>query len=250
MPCLVILGDSLTFHGPHGPVPLAEPRLFPNRLAARLPGGPWEVRVVARSGWGVREAWLALQRDVHLQQQVLPDADAVVFAIGSTDTLCVGVPRAAMAALPFVRPTSLRRQLRRGIDRHHHRLVRASGARLAHTPVPVYRHAWRKSVEALALFAPHAVRCAVRPARHMSPYYAGRQPHLPDIDAATLELAEAADVPLVDLPTLTARRLQELNPDGIHWSWPLHDEVASAFADQLVAHGAAGRAPAPAVERL
>jgi hypothetical protein len=237
MPRLVVLADSLCFHGPEGPLPLADPRLYPNLLAdelAKETGRAWSVDVVAQAGWGVREAWLALQRDVHLQQQVLAGADAVVLGLGSSDTLSVGVPRPVMAALQFLRPTPLRRRLRRGIDRHHHRLVRATAGRLRYTPPSVYRHCWRKSVEALRLFAPGAALCAVEPAIHDSRYYGRVHPHHADGLAATRELAGALDVPLVDLPGILRAHLDDLNPDGIHWPFEVHEEVAAAMAKALL----------------
>jgi hypothetical protein len=63
---LVVVGDSLAFHGPSGPVGLADPRLYPNRLGARLEQAtaePWNVQVVARAGWSIRDVRLALQND-------------------------------------------------------------------------------------------------------------------------------------------------------------------------------------------
>jgi diglucosylglycerate octanoyltransferase len=237
MPRLVVVADSLSFHGTDGPLPLADPRLYPNILGAHLAaatGADWDVAVVARAGWGVREVWLALQRDVHLQQQLLVGADAVVLGAGSSDSLSVGVPRPLMAVLPFLRPTSLRRRVRRGIDHHHHRLVALSGARIRHTPMGVYRHGWRKSVEALRLFAPDAALCAVAPAIHVGGYYAGRHPFHAEALAATRALAAELGVPLVDLPRIMRPHLDGLNRDGIHWSYPVHADVAAAMAEALV----------------
>jgi diglucosylglycerate octanoyltransferase len=245
MPRLVVLADSLSFHGTNGPLPLADPRLYPNVLAERLveaTGERWDVAVVAQAGWGVREAWLALQRDVHLQQQVLLHADAVVFGVGSSDHLSLGVPRPVMAVLHFVRPTELRRRLRRGIDRHHHRLVRLTGARIRYTPPSVYRHAWRKSVEALRLFAPEAALCAVVPAIHDAPYYAHVHPHHAEGVAETRALAAALGVPLVDLPAILRPHLGAFNVDGVHWSDPVHVAVADAMAALLLPQLAARRA--------
>lgn len=237
MPRLVVLADSLSFHGPRGPLPLADARLYPNRLAAALAaatGERWDVAVVAQAGWGVREAWLALQRDVHLQQQVLWGADAVVFGVGSSDSLSVGLPRPLLAVLHFVRPTPLRRRIRRGIDRHHHRLVRLTGARLRYTPPSVYRHGWRKSVEALRLFAPDAALCAVEPAVHDGRYYAHRHPHHARCARETRVLAATLGVPLVDLAAIIRPHLGSLNVDGIHWPFAVHDAVAEAMAARLL----------------
>lgn len=243
---LVVLGDSLTFHGPEGPLPLADPRLYPNALGSRLgaaTGDAWEVVVIARTGFGVRELWLALQRDVHLQQQVLVGADAVVMGVGSMDTATVGLPRPVTALLPFVRPTALRRRLRWWLDRWHPRLVRLSRERFVHTPRPVYRHCWRKSVEGVRLFAPGAALCAVVPALHAGPYYAYSLRHHPAAVEETVALAAELEVPLVDLPALTLPWLGRLNPDGLHWCFELHECVAEAMAAALLAQLPPAAAP-------
>lgn len=250
MPRLVVLADSLSFHGPDGPLPLADPRLYPNLLAAQLPrtsgSEAWEITVVAQAGWGVREAWLALQRDVHLQQQVLDGADAVVLGLGSSDSLSTGVPRPLMATLHFLRPTPLRRRVRRAIDRNHHHLVRITGARVRYTPVTVYRHGWRKTIEALRLFAPDAALCAVTPAIHDGRYYAHRHPFHERFEAETRALGAALDVPLADLPSALRPHLAGFNPDGIHWSFPAHAAVAEAMAAQLLPQLRARQDRAPA----
>jgi len=238
---LVVIGDSLTFHGPSGPLPLSDPRLYPNGAAMHLgrrTGDEWAAVVVARAGWCLRDVWLALRKDVHLQQQVLQGADAVVLAVGSSDPLPVGVPRGLLAGLPYVRPTRLRRSLRRGIDRAHPTLVRLSGERLRYTPLPVYTHAWRKSAAALALFAPDAARCAVLPGVHVGAYYGGSNRHREVYAAATAELAAEAGMALVDLAALTRPWLDRLNPDGLHWPFGLHADVAAAVADALVPRSA------------
>jgi hypothetical protein len=233
---LVVLGDSFTFHGPDGPVPLHEPRLYPNVLRALLAarsGRAWEVAVVARAGWSVRDVWLALQKDVHLQQRVLLGAEAVVLGVGSFDWVPVGVPTPLRALLPYVRPTELRRRLRELLDRRHHVLVRATGGRIVRTPASVYAHNWRKSVEGIRVFAPDAALCALLPGIHRAPYYAGLHPHHARGVTLTRRLAAEASVPLVDLPAIGARHLDGLNVDGIHWSWAQHAEVAAAMAGAL-----------------
>jgi len=234
---LVVLGDSLTFHDDTGPVPLAEPRLWPNLPASALQertAQPWDAVVVARAGWSVRDTWLALQKDVHLQQQVLMGADAVVMAVGSTDQLPVGVPRVVNAALPYVRPTRLRRRLRRGLDAAHPHLVAATRGALVWTPPPVYAHCWRKTIGGLRLFAPGAPLCAVLPGIHVGRYYGGgHNPQHERYAALTARLAAEEGVPVVDLAALTRPWLDRLNPDGLHWPYGLHADVAAAMAAAL-----------------
>jgi hypothetical protein len=233
---LVVLGDSLTFHGPCGPLLLNDERLYPNRVAEHLAARtdtPWTAVTVARAGWCLRDIWLALRKDVHLQQQVLVGADAVVLAVGSSDPLPVGLPRGLLVTLPYVRPTRVRRALRRAIDRAHPGLVALTGARLRYTPLPVYEHAWRKSAAALRLFAPAAALCAVLPGVHVGPYYGGSNRHRDLYAARTQVLAREAGIGLVDLGALTRPWLGALNPDGLHWPFELHADVAAAMADVL-----------------
>ena len=247
MPRLVVIGDSLAFQGPAGPVPLADDRLYPNVLADALWAGTGqhvETAVVARAGWGMRDVWLALQKDVHLQQQLLIGADAVVLGAGSLDTLPVGVPEALLATLPYLRPMSLRRRVRRGLARAHPTLVRLTAGRMRHTPLEVYRHCWRKTIGALRLFAPDAALCAVLPPLHIGTYYAGDTRHHRPTWTATRELAAELDVPVVDLAALGRPWLHRLNPDGLHWAWEVHHEVGRALAGvllpQLAARAVAG----------
>jgi diglucosylglycerate octanoyltransferase len=234
---LVVLGDSLAFHGPEGPVPLTEARLYPNQLGVRLAvgtGESWDVAVVARAGWCTRDLWLALQKDVHLQQQVLMGADAVVIGIGGADALTVGLPRSVMAVLPFVRPTPLRRWLRQQVDRAHPALIGLTAELLRFTPRSVYRHCWRKSVEAVRLFTRDAPLCALMPPLHAGPYYRHSLRHHHDTVADTGTLAADLNVPLVDVPALMGPWLDRLNPDGLHWPWELHAAVAEAMAEVLL----------------
>jgi len=194
-------------------------------------GDEWAAVVVARAGWCLRDVWLALRKDV--QQQVLLDADAVVLAVGSSDPLPVGVPRGLLSGLPYMRLTRMRRALRRGIDRAHPALVRLTGERLCYTPLSVYRHAWRKSTAALALFAPDAARCAVLPGVHVGAYYGGSNRHRAAYAATTRELAAEADLPLVDLAGLTRPWLDRLNPTACTGPSGVHADVAAAMADAL-----------------
>lgn len=153
---LVVLSDSMSFHGPEGPVPLSDPRTYPNLLSGQLQsltGRPWATDIWGRAGWGLRELWLALQKDVHLQQQLLMGADAVVLGIGSADQLSVAVPRWVMMALPYLRPTGVRREIRRRIDHLHPAATRLTRGRMRFTPDSVIDHCYGKSVDAIRLFA-------------------------------------------------------------------------------------------------
>jgi lysophospholipase L1-like esterase len=237
---LVVVGDSLAFHGPEGPVPVGDPRLYPNRAAVRLgllTGVEWSVQLVARAGWSLREAWLAVAKDVHLRQQLLPDADAVVLAVGTTDCLPVGIPRALMAGLPYLRPSGVRRRVRRGLHRAHPWLVRATRARMRWTPAAVCQRCWRETAWALRALAPGAALCATLPALHAHPYFGRSLRHQPALAAELRDLADELDIPWVDVAGLMAPWMDQLNPDGMHWPFELHAavgaELAAALAPEL-----------------
>ncbi len=218
-------------------MPLADPRLYPNVLGEELgalTGRPWAVEVWARAGWGVRELWLALQKDVHLQQQMLMPADAVVMGIGSADQLSIAVPRWVMMSLPYLRPTGLRREVRRRIDRWHPAMTRLTRGRFPFTPPDVIAHCWGKSVDAIRLFAgADTPLVAVLPADHRTTYYGGLRTHHEATHALMTRLAAERDVPTVDLAAMTRDRLAELNVDGAHWSWAIHADVGAAMARAL-----------------
>src|SRR5262249_60618554 len=76
---ILVLADSLAFHGPQRGELLTEPRLWPNVLAHELPAA---VDVVARRGWTARDPWWALTRDPNLYSVPLPRADPGILAIG------------------------------------------------------------------------------------------------------------------------------------------------------------------------
>ena len=249
---LVVLADSLAFHGPQGPLLPRWPDFYPALLRDRLEAAtshPWTVTVVTRAGWGMRDVWLTLQKDLHVVQDVLMGADAVVLGVGSFDWVPVGVPTPLRALLPFVRPPVLRRRLRVWLDNAHPWLIRLTRGALIRTPASVFAHSWRKSIEAFRLFAPDAALCAVLPSVHRADYYAHLHPHHARGMTMTRELGQTHDVALVDLAAITTRHLPDLNPDGIHWGWAQHVEVADAMA-QLLLPQLQRQPPAEAGERL
>ena len=88
---VLLFGDSLAFHGPERPMPLRDPRLYPQVLAAEL-GPDVTVDVVARLGWTARDAWWALTKDPMVASVYADRADALVLGVGQMDHL----PRALL----------------------------------------------------------------------------------------------------------------------------------------------------------
>ena len=102
---LLVLGDSLTFHGPDQAHPPSDPRLWPNIAAD-------DADVVAQIGWTARDAWWALTRDPKVWGEYLPQAQALVLAVGGMDALPAAIPTYLRQGLSYIRPGWLRRRAR------------------------------------------------------------------------------------------------------------------------------------------
>ncbi len=83
---LLVIGDSVSFHGPEHASLLDDPRLWANVTAAGL---GWEAEIYGRVGWPARDVWWALKGDPYLTSVLIPRADVIVLAIGNFDHLPV-----------------------------------------------------------------------------------------------------------------------------------------------------------------
>jgi hypothetical protein len=81
---VLVVADSLAFHGPTQFERPDDERLYPNVMGAAL-GPDVEVELVARPGWTARDAWWALTKDPNVWGRWLPEADAVVIGVGGMD---------------------------------------------------------------------------------------------------------------------------------------------------------------------
>ncbi|HKN97443.1 MAG TPA: SGNH/GDSL hydrolase family protein, partial [Pseudonocardiaceae bacterium] len=124
-PTLLVFADSLAFHGPTGPMPADDPRLWPNVAADRLGG---RALLFAGAGWTARDAWWSLTGDPNVWA-TLPVIDALVLAVGSMDTLPSPLPTYLRTGLRYVRPDRLRRLTRRTYLAVQPALARAFGGR-------------------------------------------------------------------------------------------------------------------------
>ncbi|HEX6754390.1 MAG TPA: SGNH/GDSL hydrolase family protein, partial [Mycobacteriales bacterium] len=108
MPLLVV-ADSLAFHGPECGELSTDPRLFGNVAAAGL---GTTADLVARQGWTARHAWEALTRDPNVYSVLLPRAEAVLLAVGGMDYLPAVLPTYLREGIAYLRPPGLRRAAR------------------------------------------------------------------------------------------------------------------------------------------
>jgi lysophospholipase L1-like esterase len=229
---VLVLADSLAFHGPHRLELLTEPRLWPNVLARELPA---EVEVVGRMGWTARDVWWALTRDPHLYSILLPRADVVILAVGGMDYLPALVPTYLREGIPYLRPDWLRRGVRLAYRAAQPWGARVHNGRWRNLPQPLTDDYLSRSVAGIRYFHPTAVIAGMLPPPHNSSLY-GRvtSGHAPAV-AAARAWATREKVPMLDAPALVGPELSagRCNVDGLHWSWAAHDAVGRAYADLL-----------------
>lgn len=247
---VVVLGDSFSFTDEHGPQLPDTPHLWPNVTAARLADRldvEVEVQVLARPARTVPEALDLVRKDRHVQFEVLAHADAVVVALGSYDHAPMGVPTPIGALVPYLRPPSLRRSVRRLLHRLYPVLVRLTGGRLARTPASAFHGAHDGLLDHVRGVAHGAAGVAVGPSSHDAAYYGHTHPRFGRRAAAQLRQAAAQGfTPVPAWPHVVAH-LDRLNPDGIHWPRQAHAAVGGAVANALLPQlvGDAERPPRP-----
>ena len=235
-PTLLVLADSLAFHGPERAEPADEPRLWPNVAAAALGG---RAELVAGTGWTARHAWQALIRDPRIWA-TLPRVDALVLGVGGMDTLPSPLPTALRELLPVVRPEGLRRVVRPAYRRLQPGLAWTfartlpGGGPVALPPHLTVRHLEQCRAAVLAI-RPGIPVVAVLPPVHRAAEYARVHVGRPAAERATRAWAQAHGVALLDLKALVGEHVLSGrgNPDGMHWGWSAHAEVGRACAALL-----------------
>ena len=247
-PRILVLGDSLAFHGPGRPEPASEPRLWPNVAAAAL-GGTAEI--FAGSGWTARDAWWALTGDPRLWA-VMPSIDAVVLGVGSMDTMPSPLPTYLREGLRYLRPDPLRRRARSAYLAVQPALSRVLAGLAGGWPVALpprvtvrYLERCRRAVHGIR---PGLPVVGVLPSPHRAARYGYVHSGRLRGAAAVVSWAAAAGVPLVDLAPLVTPCLLagDGNPDGMHWSWAGHAAVGRAVGLAVGRVIAVRPAPAPA----
>jgi diglucosylglycerate octanoyltransferase len=235
LPSLLVLADSLAFHGPQRAEPADHPDIWP-QVAARALGG--SVELAAGIGWTARHAWHALGHDPRVWA-AMPHVDALVLGIGGMDSLPSPLPTAVRELIPALRPESLRRRVRGGYQRAQPGLSRL----LAHLPgggpvalpprqTVAYLERCRAAVTALR---PGIPVVALLPAVHRAEVYGGVHAGRAAAELATREWAAAQGVRVLDTAALVAAHVLggHGNPDGIHWGWAAHRRVGETLAELL-----------------
>ncbi len=234
---VLVLADSLAFHGPDQPHPPSDPRLYPNVMAAAL-GDDVRADLVARLGWTARDAWWALTKDPRVWGELLPRADALVLGVGQMDHLPASMPTWLRDGIPYVRPGRLRRQVRRAYNEASPWVIRASGGRLRQLPQVATDHYLARIVEAVHHFRPGIPVVLIGPSPHAAPAYPSHRHHEPAV-AASRRWAREHGTGLVDLDPIVVPSLAAGtgNPDGMHWGWEVHTGIGCGLAEELRARG-------------
>lgn len=241
---LLLLTDSLAFHGPGRGELTTEPRLWPNVLAAALSTAdqPWQAIIFGRRGWTARDAWFALTRDPYLYSVLLPGADAVVLAVGGMDYLPSILPTHLREGIRLLRPPALRTAATAAFRRAQPVGSRLLRGRWRTLPQPLTDHYLSRCVAGIRYFHPATEVLGVVPPPHDAPGYGRvRAGHPPAIRAA-LDWGRRAEVELLRLDEWVQPFLGTpgMNVDGIHWGWDCHRAVGEQAAGQLRRMLAAG----------
>lgn len=225
---VVVVADSLAFHGPERAEPTDDPRIFPSIIGTTLDA---DVQVFARMGWTTRDAWWSLAGDPALWS-ALKRADAVVLAVNGMDYLPTVLPTFLREGIRLIRPRPLRQAVRKVYGRVQPRLALVSRGRARAIPQRLTDEYLSLSVRAIRAVRPDIVVVGIVPPPHCAPAY-GRQMrgHAAAV-AAALAWSRREHVPLADLPDVVQPHLDlgEHNPDGIHYAWQTHRDVGTAIA--------------------
>lgn len=235
---VLLIADSLSFHGPTKPELLTHPGIYPNVLASELSellGRPVETDTVTKFGMTARDAWWAMTKDPRVYSLLLPDASAVVLGIGNMDQLPAAIPTYLRSGIDYIRPDWLRHRTAAAFHKAHPRIVRLHNARLRVLPQKVTDHYVELAVNGVRHYHPNMPVVTNIPPRHASEYYAHKTAGHRGAQEAMRAVAARLGVPTVELePIVGPRRDAGLNnPDGMHWGWETHAEVGKAYAELL-----------------
>nr|WP_296772182.1 diglucosylglycerate octanoyltransferase [Rhodococcus sp. (in: high G+C Gram-positive bacteria)] len=228
-PVLLVIADSLSYYGPEGGLPVDDPRIWPNIVAAEL---GWTVELVARIGWTSRDAWWALTQDPRVWA-VIPKAGAVVFGVGGMDSLPSPLPTALREQIRYIRPPVARRAFRAAYQWVQPKLSHL-GWPVA-LPPKLSVDYLEQSRAALAYVRPELPIIGTLPSVHRCAAYGNVHSGRPAAEKALRQWSSDTGVPLVDLADAVRENIfsDNANPDGIHWGWDAHIAVAAKMLVEL-----------------
>lgn len=225
---LLVIGDSLAFHGPVDAVGVDHPDLWPNVAAVALDG---RADLLARPGWTARDAWWAVTRDPVAWSRLLPRADVLVLAVGGMDALPASIPTYLREGIPVIRPDGVRRAVRGLYRWAHPRVVRATRGRLRCLPQSETDRYLTRVVDGVRYFHPELPVVVMTPPPWRSSDYPVRRTHADAVEACR-RWAAGNGVGLVDVEALVSAMHARGggNVDGLHWDWETHRSVGELVA--------------------
>jgi hypothetical protein len=229
VPHLLVIADSLAFHGPERAERPSDARLYPQIAGRAL---SMEVDLVARQGWTARDAWWALTKDPVVWGEYLPRADAMLIGVGGMDQLPTPVPTWLRESIPYVPHSGVRRTFRDALKRVTPRMSRTLHGPFRTLPQAATDRYLTRVVEGVRMMRPGLPIALLSPPPWTGDYYPSTRAHEPAV-AAARALTSRVDVAYVDIEPLVAPRLATCNPDGMHWSWEVHSLVGEAAAASL-----------------
>lgn len=237
---ILLLADSLSFQGPQGIVSPEDRRLYPQVMATELSAiwkKPVRVHGSAREGWTARDAWWALTKDPLVYADWLPKAGAVVIGVGGMDQLPAMVPTYIRDSLPYIRPGSLRRRVRRLYRDLTPRGIELTGGVIRQLPPQATARYLTRIVQAVRALRGDIPILAMTPSPYGGRAYPSQKFHAA-ARASMLEWGKQSAVQVLDLEELvTEERIKGGgNPDGMHWGWSTHQRVGSSLAHILMAN--------------
>jgi len=229
---ILLLADSLAYHGPDRPELLTEPRLFPNVLADALDA---QADVVAQVGWTARHAWRALTRDPRVYSLLVPAADAVVLAVGGMDYLPTALPTHLREGIAFLRPPPVRRAVRQVYVAAQPRAARWTRGRIRAMPQRLTDAYLAKCVAALRTVRPGLPIIGILPPRHRAAAFAFELRGHESAWRAARAWGQLHHVPMADLARVVQPHLDagRANADGLHFGWESHRDVGLELARVL-----------------
>lgn len=242
---ILVIGDSLTFHGPDTRYPPGEPGLWPNVVARELSAhrsgasDDWTIDLYARMGWTTRDAWWAVTKDPNIWGTSLPRSEAVILAVGGMDALPSAMPTWLREGIPYVRPASVRRRVRTAYTTLSPRVIQASGGRFRQLSQTATDHYLRRIVQVIRLYYPDLpIFLMTPPGPYQSPMYPVVADHASAVTAAR-QFGERESVTVLDVEQLVneGHERGDANPDGIHWSWSMHEQAGQLIGQTLIDHG-------------
>ncbi|MBU6244757.1 MAG: hypothetical protein KGP12_06035 [Actinomycetales bacterium] len=239
---LLVLADSLAFHGPAQAQSPLDPRLYPQVCARKLARdgveaeAGIEVDLVARQGWTARDAWWALTKDPMAFGVYVHRADWLIIGVGGMDHLPAAVPTWVRDSIPYIRPGALRRQARRAYRSASPAAIRLTAGRMRQLPQSATDRYLSRIVQAVRHWRPGIPIAVVGPSSHRAATYPSQRHHRSAV-AAGRAWAQAEQVAFVDVDPWVVPSLDAGtgNPDGMHWAWSVHDGVGRALAAALQA---------------